>query len=158
MLELFFQRYPQVIFSVGLGLIMASYASSYQINADSLVQRNTYLDGFLIWSNLVSDIGLCATLCIRMKMCMSFNFDLSTRKCDLNSELMENHLYNGKSGQNVLYSRSQDWPPEVCFYSPKFNHTQIISTLLLINFIFNLDFQCVLGDVACGRSKVLHKF
>ena len=106
-------RHYVIIFALGLNWIRVSNALVYQINAESLVQRNTYLGGYSIWSNLVSDLGSCATLCIRIKMCVSFNFDLSTGRCELNSKLLENHLHLGKSGENILYSRRQDWPPEV---------------------------------------------
>ena len=102
----------------GIGIFcfgfIISCVTSNQINADSLVAWDTYYEGQKVWSNPVSNIGTCATMCMRMTMCESFNFDLSSRDCDLNSDLLENNHHLGKSKRRSVYSRIKDWPKQVC--------------------------------------------
>ena len=98
----------------GSGLVMLSCVLSCEISADVFVLLNTYYGGDKFWSHSVSGFGTCAKLCMRMTKCESFNFDLSSRDCDLNSDLLENNPHLGKSKRRSVYSRIKDWPEQVC--------------------------------------------
>lgn len=100
-------------------LLIAKSAVCYQcdIHADSLVRRDVKLDGYQIWSAPTSDLGSCARACVRVKLCLSFNFDLSTRLCDLNSEVIaESQIHRLKKAPGKLYSSISEWPPTVIVF------------------------------------------
>lgn len=98
-------------------LATLSYVVSDIINADTLVKWNTYFDGATVWSHTVSHIGTCAVVCMRMTMCVSFNFDLASNKCEMKRDLLESYPSLGIMKQNSVYSRIQDWPKQVRLYS-----------------------------------------
>ena len=87
------------------------------INADTLVIANTKLDGFQFWSAPTVDIGSCAKSCVRVKLCVSFNYDFSTKFCDLNSDSLTNQPQALKSVTRAVYSSIATWPPTVGFYT-----------------------------------------
>ena len=84
-----------------------------RINADELVARNVYFEGDKFWSNKVDDIGNCAVLCVRMTKCLSFNFDLGTRNCEMNSDFLMDVDTDGEYKPNSMYSNIANWPEEV---------------------------------------------
>ena len=99
-------------------LFVYSFSSnglSCDIDASPLVVWGTYLDGFNFWSLTVTDIGSCARSCIRMTVCLSFNFNIRDRTCDLNSDLLENQPGAEIKKPNSAYSRIKDWPREVSY-------------------------------------------
>lgn len=83
------------------------------IHADALVEMDTYFDGYQFWSLPVNGIGACTIACVRTTMCLSFNFDLTDRKCEMNSQVLENHRDFGRSKRKSVYSNIRNWPPEV---------------------------------------------
>ena len=83
------------------------------IHADTLVKWNTHFAGDMFWSHKVDHIGTCAALCMRMALCVSFNFDLDSHQCDMNSNRLENHPVRLLWKQNSVYSMIQDWPEKV---------------------------------------------
>ena len=105
--------YVKFMVCFSISAMMLTCVLTCEINADTLVQWNTYFDGFQEWSHAVGSIGACATLCIRLTMCLSFNFDLSSNLCDLNSDLLENNTDRGMTKRSSVYSRIADWPETV---------------------------------------------
>ena len=85
------------------------------INADNLVTWNIHFDGNKFWSNKVEHIGDCAVLCVRMRKCVSFNFDLQTSVCELNSDYLKDVDNYVRLRPNSVYSNINDWPEEVTF-------------------------------------------
>ena len=83
------------------------------IDASSIVLYGSYLSGFNFWSLNVSDIGACARACMRMTLCLSFNFDLQDGTCELNRDLLENWSCSEIKKRSRVYSRKKDWPREV---------------------------------------------
>ena len=83
------------------------------INADKLVTWNIYFEGDKFWSTKVAHIGACAVLCVRMTKCLSFNFDLSTLVCEMNSDILTDTDQRGRWNRDSVYSSIKDWPEEV---------------------------------------------
>ena len=84
------------------------------IHADTYVTWDKKLVGCAFWSMQVSDIGTCARSCLRVRKCQSFNYELSTRYCDLNDQKHETHGHPLRRAVGVIYSEIKAWPPEVC--------------------------------------------
>ena len=102
-----------IIIYVSINITCKPCGAICDINAESLVQRQTYLQGFQVWSHQVEGIGTCAKLCVRLTMCLSFNFDLSSKRCDLNNATLEDNTDRGVTKVTSLYSRIKDWPETV---------------------------------------------
>ena len=98
-----------------LNLNNVELTSQNIIQADEIVTRDKKLDGCAFWSMQVSDVGTCARSCLRVRKCKSFNYDLSTRYCDLNDETHKRHGHSLRGALGVIYSEIDPWPPEVCF-------------------------------------------
>ena len=102
-----------IIIYVSIHISCKLCGATCDINAESLVQRHTYLQGFQVWSHQVEGIGTCAKLCVRLTMCLSFNFDLSSKRCDLNKATLEDNTERGVARATAVYSRIKDWPETV---------------------------------------------
>ena len=87
-----------------------------EVHASTLLEANTYFDGFQFWTLPVTDTRSCAMACTRFPLCMSFNFDLYSRTCELNRDVLENHTGRRVSKGGSVYSRIKDWSTEVCYY------------------------------------------
>ena len=98
---------------ITLALVVCDDTLETVINADSLVLWDTYFDQFQFWTNTVSGIGACAKACVRMKICMSFNYGLTDRSCELNSELLSQYPDLRVTKEHTVYSKIEDWPAEV---------------------------------------------
>lgn len=106
-----------LIICANLIAVKCTSCASCDINADPLVERGTYLNGFKFWDHRVDHIGSCARICMRMTMCKSFNFDLLSRDCELNRELLENHPEGRGRNRNKVYSEISVWPWKVRSYA-----------------------------------------
>ena len=84
---------------------------------DSLVLENTKFDGDQIWSASVSDVGACAKACVRLKPCASFNYDISSKVCDLKTDTADLFPENVNYGVGMFYSAIAGWPESVCDFS-----------------------------------------
>ena len=87
------------------------------VNADNLITRNIHFEGDKFWSNTVEHIGDCAVLCVRMTKCMSFNFDMKTLVCELNSDYLVDADHSGRSKPNSVYSSIRNWPIKVTYFT-----------------------------------------
>ena len=106
------------------------FGHNCDIDANSIILFGTYLSGFNFWSLKVSDIGTCARACIRMTLCLSFNFDLQDGTCELNSGLLENWSGSEIKKLSRVYSSKKDWPREVSVMSFKKSDSGTHATLL----------------------------
>ena len=105
------RNYP--LFTHHLILKAMVHALSIAVGASAQIQENTYLDGFQFWSLPVAGIEACAMACTRLPLCMSFNFDLYSRNCELNTDVLENQLEGRVSKGGSQYSPLADWVSQV---------------------------------------------
>ena len=96
-------------------VLCAKTMDRHPINADDLITRNIHFEGDKFWSNTVEHIGDCAVLCVRMTKCMSFNFDMKTLVCELNSDHLVDADRSGRSRPSSVYSNIRNWPRKVTF-------------------------------------------
>ena len=87
--------------------------SAGQINADDFVTRDKKLVGFEFWSASVSGMGSCAVSCLRVRRCVSFNYHLEDKYCDMNNDSAINQSQHLTKAAGVLYSDIKAWPCEV---------------------------------------------
>ena len=85
----------------------------HMIHADELVKWNTRYPGDIFWSLNVGHIGACAVMCVRMTKCVTFNFDLESHMCEMNSNAPEYNTGQLLRKRNWVYSKIQDWPRKV---------------------------------------------
>ena len=104
--------FPIMVY-VSINITCKPCQATCDINAKALVQWHTYLQGFQVWSHQVKAIGTCAKLCVRLTMCLSFNFDLSSKRCDLNNATLEDNTDRGVTRATAVYSRIKEWPETV---------------------------------------------
>ena len=83
------------------------------IEARTFVDSNTRMTGFTILSAPAADLASCAKACLRVKQCASFNYDLSSRLCDLNSVSSTNHPEVMTHASRSLHSDIVEWPAMV---------------------------------------------
>ena len=88
---------------------------SNPIDANQLVKWNARYSGDIFWAMKVGHIGACADLCIRMTICASFNFDLDSHMCEMNSNVRDYQTDLLLWKQNSVYSKIQDWPNKVTY-------------------------------------------
>ena len=113
----------------------------HPVNADNLITRNIHFEGDKFWSNTVGHIGDCAVLCLRMTKCMSFNFDLETLVCELNSDQLIDADHSGRSKPNSVYSSIRNWPRKVIYtHGKKLGNTSCVTRVYLV-----LIFSCILN-------------
>ena len=103
------------------------------IDADRLVNVNTRLNDFKIWSAPTTDLASCAKACVRVKICISFNYDLSTRLCDLNSESSTDHPEFMTHAPRILHSNIVEWPATVI--SSLLSYLLVQSILKLLSYL-----------------------
>ena len=129
-----------LIICTNLIAVKCTPCASCDINADPLVERDTYLNGFKFWDHQMDHIGSCARVCMRMTICKSFNFDLLSRDCELNRELLENHPEGRGRKRNKVYSKISDWPRKVRSYVgiPNSNMLQIHGSTVELQWLEHL--------------------
>ena len=88
-------------------------STSCDINADKLVSKGKKLVGFQFWSAPTTNFMSCVKACVRVRLCTSVNYDLSTKFCDLNKVSSTNHPESVKNSADVLHSNIAGWPPKV---------------------------------------------
>ena len=105
-------------------------AVQHDVNANTVFESNVYFDGFQYWSLTLRSMRSCAMACVKFPLCMSFNFDLNTSKCELNKDVLENYEEGRVSKAGSLYSSITDWHVQV---SIDFSLTVKAATLIFIS-------------------------
>ena len=93
--------------------IHLSASVACDINADKLVSKGQRLVGFQFWSAPTTNFMSCVKACVRVGLCASVNYDLSTKFCDLNAVSSTEYPESVKNSAEVLHSNIAGWPSEV---------------------------------------------
>ena len=87
--------------------------SSLCINADHLIRKDARFDGSQFWSTSTRSFTSCVKACVRVKLCASFNYNLKTKVCELNTKSSSNIPGSVTAASGVMHSNFEGWPSEV---------------------------------------------
>ena len=82
------------------------------VDVESMVSKGVGLQHHQFWSAKTADVVECARICVKRKLCQSFNFDTDTRQCELNNESYSTGK-DVRSDENLVYSSIAQWPSQV---------------------------------------------
>ena len=88
-------------------------ASSLCTNADHLIRKDARFDGSQFWSTPTKSFTSCVKACVRVKLCASFNYNLRTKVCELNTNSSSNIPGSITVASGVMHSNFEGWPSEV---------------------------------------------